>query len=205
MNILALGSHPDDIEYGCSGTLAKFSQQGHAVYIMIMTGGEFGGDATVRAAEQLQSNQFFGVREMFWGGYTDTQIPLDKGLIDKIEAVLRQVQPTLTFVHFPEDTHQDHRVTASATTSATRYIKNVLFYEGPTTQNFNPTVFVDIRTTLEIKLAALRAHASQVAKTNIEGLTIVESASSCATFRGIQGRVKYAEAFVPLRMFIDLT
>jgi LmbE family N-acetylglucosaminyl deacetylase len=203
MNILAIGSHPDDIEYGCSGTLAKFAQRGYAVYLMVMTRGEFGGDAEIRAAEQLKSNRLFGVKEICWGKYTDTRIPQDKDLIDEIESVIRTVQPAIILVHFPKDTHQDHQATSHATNSATRYVKNILYYEGPTTQDFNPTVFVDIRSTLKIKLAALRAHASQVTKTNIEGLTIVDSAISCATFRGIQGRVKYAEAFVPLRISVE--
>jgi LmbE family N-acetylglucosaminyl deacetylase len=88
--------------------------------------------------------------------------------------------------------------------SATRYIRNVLFYEGPTTQNFNPQVYVDIADTLEAKLGALRAHRSQVMKTNIEDLSIIEVARSSANFRGIQGRVKYAEAFHSLRLFINI-
>jgi len=88
--------------------------------------------------------------------------------------------------------------------SATRYIRNVLFYEGPTTQNFNPQVYVDIADTLEDKLDALRAHRSQVMKTNIEDLSIIEVARSCANFRGIQGRVKFAEAFHALRLFINI-
>jgi LmbE family N-acetylglucosaminyl deacetylase len=88
--------------------------------------------------------------------------------------------------------------------SATRYIRNVLFYEGPTTQNFNPQVYVDIADTLDAKLDALRAHRSQVMKTNIEDLSIIEVARSSANFRGIQGRVKYAEAFHSLRLFINI-
>ena len=88
--------------------------------------------------------------------------------------------------------------------SATRYIRNVLFYEGPTTQNFNPQVFIDISDTLDQKVKALQAHRSQVMKTNIEDLSIVEVARSSANFRGIQGRVKYAEAFHALRLFINI-
>jgi LmbE family N-acetylglucosaminyl deacetylase len=88
--------------------------------------------------------------------------------------------------------------------SATRYVRNVLFFEVPTTQNFNPQVYVDIADTLERKFKVLEAHASQVMKTNIENMSIVELARANATFRGIQGRVKFAEAFAPLRLFINI-
>jgi len=50
----------------------------------------------------------------------------------------------------------------------------------------------------------LKAHGSQVMKTNIEDLSILEIAKSSANFRGIQGRVKYAEGFVSLRLFINV-
>ena len=102
------------------------------------------------------------------------------------------------------DTHQDHRALSKAAVSATRYIKNVLFYEGPTTQQFSPNVFVDINETMEDKISMLLAHHSQVTKTNIEGLSIADIARSTAVFRGIQGRVHYAEGFIPLRYFIRM-
>jgi hypothetical protein len=53
-------------------------------------------------------------------------------------------------------------------------------------------------------MAALEAHRSQMMKTNIESLSILEMARSTANFRGIQGRVKYAEAFQSLRLFINI-
>ncbi|MCP4627145.1 MAG: hypothetical protein GY850_27090 [bacterium] len=88
--------------------------------------------------------------------------------------------------------------------SATQYIRNVLFFEGPTAQNFNPQVFVDISGTLDKMVEALHAHHSQVMKTNIEDLSIVEVARSSANFHGIQDRVKFAEAFHSLRLFINI-
>jgi LmbE family N-acetylglucosaminyl deacetylase len=88
--------------------------------------------------------------------------------------------------------------------SATRYVRNVLFFEVPTTQNFNPQVFVDITDTLDRKVQTLEAHTSQIMKTNIEDLSIVELAKANATSRGIQGRVRFAEAFAPLRLFINI-
>ena len=50
----------------------------------------------------------------------------------------------------------------------------------------------------------LEAHRSQVSKTNIEDLSILELAVSCANFRGIQARVKYAEAFQSVRLLLNL-
>lgn len=112
------------------------------------------------------------------------------------------MRPDLVLVNFYDDTHQDHHNLAQATLSSTRHIRSVLFYEVPTTQNFHPNVFVDIGPVLEEKLKALKAHLSQVMKTNVEGLSILDVAQSTATFRGIQGRVRYAEAFASLRLLL---
>lgn len=204
VNILAIGAHPDDIEFGCGGALIKYTRKGHRLFLLVMTGGGMGGTSAVRIKEQQDSGEILAAEKIFWGGYEDTQLIVDTELIGKIEAVIAEVKPDFIFCNFPDDTHQDHRHLAQAIMSATRYIRNVLFYEGPTTQNFNPQVFVDISDTLERKVEALKAHKSQVMKTNIEDLSIVEVAHSSANFRGIQGRVKYAEAFHSLRLFINI-
>jgi LmbE family N-acetylglucosaminyl deacetylase len=204
IRVLALGAHPDDIEAGCGGTLIKYALNGHRVFQMVMTAGEQGGRGAVRKREQQRASGHLHVEKIFWGGYRDTGVPAGQGLIQKIERVVKAVDPHFIFVHYHDDTHQDHRNLAVGTITATRYTRNVLFYEGPTTQNFSPTVFVDIDPVLEQKIDALKAHRSQVMKTNIEGLTIVDIIRSSAHFRGIQGRVTNAEAFVPLRLFINI-
>lgn len=205
MKILAIGAHPDDIEAGCAGTLAKYARNGHDVYLLVMTEGGMGGESAIRKREQTRSAKILKPCKVIWGGYKDTLLsPHMNQMVHEIEAVLKEIAPDFIFVHYEEDTHQDHRALAKATISATRYIQNVLFYEGPTTQNFSPAVFVDIRETLDMKLATLLAHHSQVQKTNIEGLAITDIVRSTAVFRGIQGRVQLAEAFVPLRLFINV-
>jgi LmbE family N-acetylglucosaminyl deacetylase len=204
MNILAIGAHPDDIEFGCGGTLIKFAQKGHNVFLFIATSGEYGGDSDTRHQEQLQSAKVIGVKDVFWGGYRDTELPLERELIIAIEKVIKKVDPRFIFVNHHDDTHQDHRSLAQGTMSATRYTPNFLFYEVPSTQNFTPNVYVDIHSVMDWKLASLEAHRSQVTKTNIEDLTILETAVSCANFRGVQGRVKYAEAFQSVRLFINI-
>jgi len=205
MNVLAIGAHPDDIEIGCGGTLIKYVRRGHNVSLLIITKGERGGGGETRHAEQVKAAEIVGAKDIFWGGYLDTGL-LQKGgeIIQTVENHINIVKPDLIFVHFSDDTHQDHRRVNQSVLSATRYVKNVLFYEVPTTSNFDPHVFVDISETLEGKIKALEAHQSQVMKTNIEDLSIVEIARSVATFRGIQGRVKYAEAFSALRLFMDI-
>ena len=40
MNILAIGAHPDDIEFGCGGTLSKYSEKGHKVYMLVLSKGD---------------------------------------------------------------------------------------------------------------------------------------------------------------------
>lgn len=205
MNILAIGAHPDDIEFGCGGTLLKYIHNGHNVYLLVMTEGHKGGQAKLRRMEQKRAAAILKPQEVIWGTYHDTELsPKMNEMVQDIEAILERVQPHFTFVHYDEDTHQDHRALAKAAVSATRYVKNVLFYEGPTSQNFSPTVFVDIRETLEEKTQVLLAHQSQVTKTNIEGLSIVDISRSTAVFRGISGRVQYAEGFMPLRMFLNI-
>lgn len=204
MNILAIGAHPDDIEFGCGGALLKYTDKGHNVYLLVITEGESGGNKGVRQAEQEAAAKIIGVKELFWGNYKDTEIPINQGLIQRIENIVKEIKPTFIFVHYFDDTHQDHRHLSNCTITATRYTRNVLFYEGPTTQNFNPTVFVNIDEQLNRKFDALKAHNSQVAKTNIEGLSIIDVARSSAHFRGIQGRAKNAEGFIPLRVFINV-
>lgn len=204
VNILAIGSHPDDIEYGCGGALMKYVAAGHRVYLWVATKGTFGGDGEVRWKEMEDSAALMGAADLIPGGYVDTQVPLSQELIAGLEKMIGSIQPIFIFTHWRQDTHQDHRNLTACTLSATRYIPNFLFYEGPTSQDFTPNVYVDISSTLDKKLELLSAHASQMLKTNIEETTILDMARSAATFRGIQARVRYAEGFISQRLLINI-
>ncbi|HDP69144.1 MAG TPA: PIG-L family deacetylase [Candidatus Marinimicrobia bacterium] len=206
MNILAIGAHPDDIEIGCGGTLAKYASYGHNIYTFIATDGSAGtGKAQIRRKEAENSANILKVRDIFWGMYADTELQINKDAIMKVEDTIKKINPDSIFVNYHDDTHQDHRHIAAITNSATRYIRNVLYYETPTSQNFQPNVFVDIgQQFLDIKIESLKAHASQIDRTNISGVSILEVAKSAAHFRGVQARVAYAEAFQSLRLFINI-
>lgn len=200
MNILAIGAHPDDIEFGCGGTLIKYVKTGHNVFLLVLTEGGFGGSQKLRRAEQIRAAKFLAARKLFWGGFKDTEIVENRELISKIDEVLNKTKPDIVFLNYWYDVHQDHRAASQAGVSATRYIKEVLFYEVPTSLHFEPYIFVNIQDVLDEKLKLLSIHASQVDKTKVENFTILENAKSCANFRGFQGRVKYAEGFKALRV-----
>ena len=204
MNILALGAHPDDIEYGCGGTFLKYARKGENIYFMVLTKGEFGGNSKMREKEQEEAMKLLGAKKIFWGGYTDTELPNERIIITHIDKIIEEVRPDEVYVNYVEDIHQDHRTLAECTLAATRYIKKVFFYEDYTSNNFEPDIFVDIEDVLEEKQKLIQVYASQVAKSYPTKLDMVESVRATANFRGFQGKVKYAEGFKAFRYLRDL-
>jgi N-acetylglucosamine malate deacetylase 1 len=204
VTILAIGAHPDDIEYGCAATLSRFAAQGNDVFIQTLSDGRKGGNSATRRKEAVKSAKIIGIREMFWGDYEDTKLPFQDTVIDEIEKVVKKVKPTFVFFHDPNDTHQDHRHVTNCAISATRFVPNVLFYEGPSTVHFDPDVFVNIQDRIDLKYRCLRAHRSQVMRTNIYNQSIIDLARATAIFRGEYCHQRYAEAFKSLRMMFLL-
>ncbi|MDQ6963727.1 MAG: PIG-L deacetylase family protein [Mariprofundales bacterium] len=198
--VLALSPHPDDAEIGCGGALAVHVQRGDEVHLFVATGGGVGGDADTRRREQERSAEIMGVAGLYWGGFADTRLPEHAlPLMERLEEVLAITTPDTIYINFERDTHQDHRTLAEVTRSVTRWIPNVLAYETPSSIDFIPALFMDIDQCMERKFAALRAHASQAEKTRVT-LDIIEIARANAHFRGVQGKLACAEAFVPIRM-----
>jgi LmbE family N-acetylglucosaminyl deacetylase len=204
MRVLAVAPHPDDIEIGCAGALIKLAKAGHEITLAIMTKGEAGGDPALRQREQETAAKLYKAKQIYWLGFHDTRVPLSKESIDALDRVMREVKPDLVFAPWGEDTHQDHRATSAQVRSATRYTKNVLFYEVPSTIDFLPDVYVDITKELPSKFKALKAHKSQVHKVNVADLSIIDCAQALAFHRGFQGRVKAAEGFKALRLLLEI-
>ncbi|MGZ8764990.1 MAG: PIG-L deacetylase family protein [Acidimicrobiia bacterium] len=201
MRVLAIGSHPDDVELGCGGALLRHVGQGDTVSILVMTTGQRGtvGD-TSRVHEQQDAARVLGVR-LLWGGFEDGSVPSSSDAITIIDRAVEESQADVMYTHAAADTHQDHRSTAIASQAAARRIGSVLCYETPSTQSFEPNVFVEIGDVLDAKLAALRAHWSQVLRM---GPVDLDAISAQARFRGFQGRTRHAEAFESNRFVWNL-
>jgi LmbE family N-acetylglucosaminyl deacetylase len=203
MNVLAIGAHPDDIEFGCGGTLLKLRKAGHSVNLLVMTKGESGGAAGCRAQEQQAVADFLGAEGLFWGGFEDTKVPVDSDTINIIDRTIENTSSDMVLFNFWEDTHQDHRALAKCAVSATRHVKMALAFEVPTSDGFEPRMFVDIGDVMDEKMKLLRLHASQLDKTKVPRLMITDSVTACANFRGFQARVKFAEGFMPVRYLMN--
>lgn len=162
MNILAIGAHPDDVELGCFATLAKFSQEGHKVHILVCTNGEAGGDHCSRVEEAKKSADLIDAN-VYFGNLPDTMISDGIETIKLIEEHIEQIKPDVIFVNSEKDSHQDHRNVARATLSATRFGPNEIYmYESPsTTKAFVPSIYYDVTDHFDKKINAVQIHTSQ--------------------------------------------
>ncbi|MFO1082839.1 MAG: PIG-L family deacetylase [Reyranellaceae bacterium] len=160
--VLAVGAHPDDVEIGCGGSLAKHHVKGDVLHILTLSRGAAGGDTNVRTAEAQQAARILGATLKF-GNLTDTNISEGAETISIIEAAIRELRPTHVYTHCSEDTHQDHRAAHAATLVAARSVPNVYLYQSPSaTVEFRPNRFVDITEHIREKLQAIAAYKSQV-------------------------------------------
>jgi N-acetylglucosamine malate deacetylase 1 len=207
-NVLAIGAHPDDIEFGVGGTLVKHRAKGDGVVYLCMTGTESKDGTTgevLRTEEQLQSEircaaDILGVHFIEILSYTDLKIPFTFESVSAIEAVIKKYKIDIIYTHWEGDANQDHINTFKATMAAARYVPNVYCYEqipvprltaNPMTINH----YVDITTSFKKKIEASNCHESQMTKYNRHGFSVEDNLETLAKFRGIQAKCKYAEAF----------
>lgn len=110
VDILAIGAHPDDVELGCGGTLAKLISEGKKVAIIDLTQGELGtrGTAETRKIEAENAAKILGVsaREnlKMKDGFLLNSEEYQRKIIQKI----RKYQPEIVFANAIEDRHPDH-------------------------------------------------------------------------------------------------
>lgn len=199
MKVLAVGAHPDDVEIGCGGALARHSRMGDDVTIAVITSGDRKATPGVRRAEAAASAEVLGAR-LIWGNGQDGQLDATE-VNDVLEEIVQEVDPDIVYTHGPSDTHSDHRAVCEGVNAAARNVPSLLYFESPSALTFQPNVYVDIEETLETKRNALSCHRSQLG----HGSRVdIEALSAKARSHGFDARLKFAEAFVATRV-IELT
>ena len=204
--VLAIGAHPDDIEFGCGATLLRYREEGCRTYGLVLSAGELGitgGGVAERIQEARRSARVLALTELTVLDFPDTRLHSRKEEIRRaIEEKLSELRPDIIFTHNPIDVHTDHKTAFEATREAARGACTLLTYENPNTPpEFNPNYYVDIDDYLEDKIAALSLHNSQSGK----DYTNPEVVRASAAFRGNQARVKAAEAFEAVRVLEEAT
>jgi LmbE family N-acetylglucosaminyl deacetylase len=118
-------------------------------------------------------------------------------MVAEIEAIVKKEQIRTIFTHTANDIHQDHRAVHEASLIAARGNISLFCYEDVSTdQQFVPNLFIDIGEFMELKLAAVRFHKSQLGKSYMNPTGIIGRAAH----RGLQADVKCAEAFLAMKI-----
>jgi len=222
MRILAIGAHPDDIEFLCAGTLAIYSRRNHEVFMCHVCDGNKGSStyssdelAKIRRKEAIDAARVIGATSI-WGEMSDGEVVLDLNSRLKIIDVIRQANPDLIITHSPDDYHTDH-INVSRLVFEASYLANLtlLKTDYPPTErlpylyymdteagiDFNPTEYVDISDTIDIKIEMMLKNKSQIEwLRKIHNYDPIEVIRLIAAFRGLQAGVKYAEAFIQKKM-----
>ena len=227
---LIIVAHPDDIEFSCAGTLARWAKAGTRLCYVLCTSGDVGiaelgmtkaQAIAIREAEQLQAAEIVGTKDVVFfrepDGMLVSTIDLRKKLVREIRRFRPEVvvcgDPTIVWVGNDYINHPDHRAAATAALDAIfpaagqpnlfeELEEEGLMAHKPrkvyVTGWVQNELYVNITETIDIKIAALRAHKSQMRDWDPEP-RIKEWASERAKGK----EMAYAEAFRVVTLMED--
>ncbi len=223
LDILAIGAHPDDVELGCAGTLAKEIHQGKSVGILDLTRGELGtrGSAEIRDKESAAAAKILNIKVRENLSFSDGFFTNDKHHQIEIIKIIRKYRPEVVFCNAVDDRHIDHPkasqlVSSSCFLSGLTKINTKLdesnvpqeewrpkfIYHYLQWKNISPDICVDISDFMPIKLKAVMAYESQFYKeglreknTLISTKNFIDSVEYRARDLGRLSGVDFAEGF----------
>jgi LmbE family N-acetylglucosaminyl deacetylase len=222
--LMVIAPHPDDPEFGISGTVAKLTQEGKKVVYVICTSGDKGTSdrnmkpeklARIREQEQREAARMLGVSDIIFLGYPDQGLDDTAEFRKTLVRVIRQYRPHVVATTDPYRKymwHRDHRITGQVVADAVfPFARDHLAYPDLLAEGLEPHIVremwfwgtedpnfrSDITSTFENKIAALACHKSQVGDVSPElRAWVTERAKSNA-----QGeKFELAEAFHRVEM-----
>ena len=225
LDIFAFGAHPDDIELGCGGTIAKEISLGKKVGVIDLTKGELGtrGSAEIREKEAEKAKEILGLSLRENLNFADGFFINDKAHQLKIIEIIRKYQPEIVLCNAIDDRHIDHPkggklVSDACFLSGLRKIETFnnqklqqawrpkVVYHYIQWKNITPDFVVDISNFIEIKMKAVKAYSSQFYNPNskepvspITSKNFLDSVKYRAQDLGRLVGVDYAEGFTTER------
>jgi LmbE family N-acetylglucosaminyl deacetylase len=217
MRVAVIAAHPDDELLGLGGTVARHADAGDDVVAVIASEGatsRYASEATKQLEECCRAAaKILGIREVRFLGFPDQRMdarPLVE-ITQTIEGVLREVEPEVVYTHHWGDLNRDHRIVSEAVQVACRpvgagYPRRLICFETPSSSEwsapdpasqFVPTLFTDVTSTIDRKLAAMACYVTEVRPApHPRALTALRARAE--HWGHVVGR-PYAEAFVLLR------
>lgn len=186
--ILAIGAHPDDLEFGCPVFVRNLIRDGYEAYYVIATNGENGCKKKVnsrqeridiRRKEQMSAAKKIGVKKVYFLGYKDGFLEYSEILRKKLTLLIKALKPEIVFSFDPANQdftsinlfHRDHRITGLATFDAVFAAKNDFIYPHKNGSHKvekvfffgsnKPNYFIDITKDIDFKLDVLASYKSQ--------------------------------------------
>lgn len=180
LDILAFGAHPDDVELGCGGTIAKEISLGKKVGVVDLTHGELGtrGSAAIRDREARASAKVLGLSSRENLGFRDGFFINDEQHQLEVIKMIRKHRPEIVLCNAIDDRHIDHGkgsrlVSDACFLSGLRRIETVLDGENQEAwrpkvvyhyiqwKNIEPDFVVDITGFVDVKMQSVMAYGSQ--------------------------------------------
>lgn len=181
--VLAIGAHPDDVEFGCGATLAKWAASGSDVQLLVLTDGSKGSwdpdtnvaDLTeIRQAEQRAAADTLGIGAVHFLDAVDGELDHDRGMRERVCEVIRAVRPNVVLGHDPWKRyrlHPDHVHAGRLVIDGIVAARDPHFFPGAGSPHRPDRLLLfeaevidhveDVSASLDAKIAALLAHVSQ--------------------------------------------
>jgi N-acetylglucosamine malate deacetylase 1 len=202
--ILIFGAHPDDIEIGMGGTVAKLAGSGYDVKLVIATLPDFIETDTkeARRHEAIMSAKIMNCKSPDFLDLSPDEMVFGRKFVTRIDELVRKSKPQAIFTQWIGDSHQDHQALTRTVLAASRDSTDIFMYEttipgGITESAFRPQLYVDITNTLSIKSQALDCFTSQKIRC---GDLWIDAVIGRSSYRGYQMNTRYAEAFEVIRI-----
>jgi len=195
MRVLVFGAHPDDVEIGMGGTIAKHTAAGDDVLLVV---------ATVPSQREERIHEAHEAARALGARFELLDIPPDemgfnRRTIREFDRLFSAVDPHLAYTHWDQDSHQDHAAVARSVMAAARKNRcSLLMYEqtipgGVVPNGFKAQSFVDISEFIDRKTQSILIHRTQIEMNG--GDWWLEGVRGRAMYRGYQMNVRFAEAF----------
>jgi LmbE family N-acetylglucosaminyl deacetylase len=195
--ILAVVSHPDDETFGCGGTLSHHAMFGEPVDVLCLTCNPREREVEFReAADSLKVVNPILLHNL--------HVEESNEFIKTVSDEIVRKQPRVVITHVPFDYHREHRATYKIVKEAIEWVAHTTTYESCKVERLllmevntlihSPHVIVDISDVADNKWDAVNCYASQLAK--FDWGYYQKFNLKKAELRGVQGNVKYAEAFL---------